>query len=135
MASHVDFVGVLFIVWGLLTTLVGVSTLALGVGAVALITSASRGGGAGGFAAGVTAALFATLAIIAILWGSAHVVVGVPLRRHRPWARLMALMLGSVDLLLLPYGTALGVYALWVLLNEKGKAIFQIAELRVQSSD
>ena len=135
MASHVDFVGVLFIVWGLLTTLVGVSTLALGVGAVALISSASRGGGAGGFAAGVTAAVFATLAIIAILWGSAHVVVGVPLRRHRPWARLMALMLGSVDLLLLPYGTALGVYALWVLLNEKGKAIFQIAEFRVQSSD
>ncbi len=28
-------------------------------------------------------------------------------------------MLGSVDLLLLPYGTALGVYALYVLLNEQ----------------
>jgi hypothetical protein len=123
MASHVDFVGVLFVVWGLLTTLVGVSTLALGVGAVALITSASRGGG-GTFAAGVTAALFTTLAVIAIIWGSAHVIVGVPLRRRRPWARIIALMLGSVDLLLLPYGTALGVYALYVLLNEKGKALF-----------
>jgi hypothetical protein len=134
MGSHVDFVGVLFIVWGLLTTLVGVSTLALGVGAVALITSTSRGG-AGGFAAGVTAAVFTALAIIAILWGAAHVVVGVPLRRHRPWARLMALMLGSVDLLLLPYGTALGVYALWVLLNEEGKAMFEIADFRVQNSD
>jgi hypothetical protein len=135
MGSHVDFVGVLFIVWGLLTTLVGVSTLALGVGAVALITSTSRGGGAGGFAAGVTAAVFTALAIIAILWGAAHVVVGVPLRRHRPWARLMALMLGSVDLLLLPYGTALGVYALWVLLNEEGKALFEIADFRVRNSD
>ena len=30
-------------------------------------------------------------------------------------------MLGSVDLLLLPYGTALGVYALWVLLSEDAK--------------
>src|SRR4029450_11084558 len=99
MTSHVGFVGVLFIVWGLLTTLIGVSTLALGVGAFALITSASpraaprarapagapalargvrafalipsasRGGGAGGFAAGVPAAVFTTLAIIAILWG------------------------------------------------------------------
>jgi hypothetical protein len=29
-----------------------------------------------------------------------------------------------VDLLLLPYGTALGVYALYVLLNEKGKSLF-----------
>jgi hypothetical protein len=134
VGSHVDFVGVLFIVWGLLTTLVGVSTLALGVGAVALITSASRGGG-GGVAAGLTAAVFTTLAIIAILWGTAHVVVGVPLRRHRPWARLMALMLGSVDLLLLPYGTALGTYALWVLLNEEGKALFEIADFRVQNSD
>jgi hypothetical protein len=128
MGSHVDFVGVLFIVWGLLTTLVGVSTLALGVGAVALITSASRGGGGGQVAAGLTAAAFTALAVIAILWGSAHVIVGVPLRRHQPWARLVALMLGSVDLLLLPYGTALGVYALYVLLNEKGKQLFEIAD-------
>jgi hypothetical protein len=121
---EVDFLGVLFIVWGLLTALVGVSTLALGVGAVALIASASRGGGAGQVAAGVTAAVFTTLAVIAIVWGAAHVVVGVPLRRHRPRARIMALVLGSVDLLLLPYGTALGVYALWVLLSERGKHSF-----------
>lgn len=126
MKGHVDFVGVLFIVWGLLTVLVGVSTLALGVGAVALITSASRGGGGGQVAAGITAAAFATLAFIAILWGAAHVIVGVPLRRCTPWSRLIALMLGSVDLLLLPYGTALGVYALYVLLNEKGKALFSL---------
>jgi hypothetical protein len=61
---------------------------------------------------------------MAIIWGVIHVVVGVPLRRRQSWARLVALMLGSVDLVLLPYGTALGVYALWVLLNEKGKALF-----------
>ena len=124
MLSHVDFVGVLFIVWGLLTTLVGLSTLALGVGAVALIASASQGGRGGQMAAGLTAFVFAALAVIAILWGAAHVVVGMPLRRHKPWARLLALMLGSIDLVLLPYGTALGVYALWVLLNEQGKALF-----------
>ena len=122
MKSHVDFVGVLFIVWGLLTVVIGVSTLALGVGAVALVASA-RGGG-GQFAAGFTAAAFTVLAFIAILWGAAHVAVGVPLRRHTPWSRLMALMLGSVDLLLLPYGTALGVYALWALLSEGGKGLF-----------
>ena len=124
MNTHVDFVGVLFVVWGLLTTLVGVSTLALGVSAVALIASASRGGGGGQVAAGLTAAIFTALAIIAIVWGAAHVIVGVPLRQRKPWARLVALMLGSVDLLRLPYGTALGAYALWVLLHEQGKALF-----------
>jgi hypothetical protein len=123
MASQVDFLGILFIVWGLLTTLVGVSTLALGVGAVALITSASRGGG-GEVAAGVTAVAFTALAIIAIVWGAAHVIVGVPLRQRRPWSRLGALALGAVDLLLLPYGTALGVYAMWILLHEDGKRLF-----------
>jgi hypothetical protein len=123
MVAQVDLVGVLFIIWGLLTALVGVSTLALGVGAAALITSK---GGAGQVAAGIMAAAFSTLAVIAILWGAAHVIVGVPLRQKKPWARLIALMLGSVDLLLLPYGTALGIYTLWVLLNEKGKALFTV---------
>ena len=90
---------------------------------VALITSANRGEG-GQFAAGLTAAIFTALAVIAILWGAAHVVVGIPLRQHRGWARLTALVLGSVDLVLLPFGTALGIYALWTLLTEQGKNCF-----------
>ena len=136
MPSHVDFVGVLFIVWGLLTTLIGLSTLALGAAAAALMTSAARDSGGSGLAAGLTAAVFTTLAILAIIWGSAHVVVGVPLRRRRPWARMLALMLGSVDLLLLPYGTALGIYSLWVLLSEHGKAVFNdIADRGMRMAD
>jgi uncharacterized membrane protein (DUF2068 family) len=75
-------------------------------------------------AAGITAVAFTTLAAIAIAWGVVHVIVGVPLRQRKPWARIVALMLGSVDLLLLPYGTALGIYTLWALLNERGKALF-----------
>ena len=128
MSAHADLVGLLFIIWGVLTTLVGLSTLALGIGAVALIASAGRGGG-GQVAAGITAAAFTTLAVIAIVWGIAHVVVGLPLRRRRHWSRVLALMLGSVDLLLLPYGTALGIYALWVLLSEQGKALFDARTL------
>jgi hypothetical protein len=124
MPAQLEFLGVLFIVWGLLTTLIGLSTLALGIGAVAIITSAGRGGASGQVAASVTAAIFTLLAIIAILWGAAHIIVGFPLRRRRPWGRIMALILGSVDLLLLPYGTALGIYALWILLNERGKRLF-----------
>ena len=120
--SHVDLLGILFIVWGLLTTMVGLSTLALGVGAVAIIAS---GGGPASFAAGFTAAAFTALALIAILWGVAHVAVGMPLRRHRHWSRMGALMLGSIDLVLLPYGTALGAYAIWVLLRQDAKTLFE----------
>jgi hypothetical protein len=126
VTDHVDLLGLLFMIWGLLTALVGVSTLALGAGAVALIPSANRSSG-GNVAAGLTAALFLVLAVIAIVWGAAHVAVGIPLRRRQPSARILALVLGSVDLLLLPYGTALGCYALYVLLNEKRKALFVVA--------
>ena len=123
MGTHVDLVGVLFVVWGVMTMLIGASTLALGFAAASLVSSASQGGGR--FAAGLTAAVFATLAVIALIWGTAHIAVGRLLRRHRHWSRLLALMLGSVDLLLLPYGTALGVYALWVLLRDDARRLFE----------
>lgn len=111
-------------VWGGLTILIGGSTLALGMAAAALISSAAEAG-RGQFAAGLTAATFTVLAALAIVWGGVHVFVGMLVRRHRHWARTGALMLASVDLLLLPYGTALGVYALWVLLREDAKRLFE----------
>jgi hypothetical protein len=123
VTTHVDFVGVLFIVWGLLTALIGVSTLALGIGAVAVIATTNRSGG-GDLTAGLTAAFYMAIAIIAMLWGASHVAVGVPLRQRKAWARLAALVLGTGDLVLLPFGTALGIYALWTLLTERGKAVF-----------
>ena len=123
MPTHVDFVGILFIIWGILTALIGLSMLSLGIGAVAILASANRATGAD-VAAGLTAATFATLAVIAIIWGAAHIAVGIPLRRRSASARVLALTLGAVDLLLLPYGTALGSYALWVLLNEEGRKLF-----------
>ncbi len=121
--SQVDLVGVLFLVWGGITILIGASTLALGMAAASLITAAADAG-RGQFAASVTAATFSLFAIIAILWGAGHLVVGLHVRRRSHWSRLGALLLASVDLLLLPYGTALGVYALWVLLHEEAKRQF-----------
>jgi hypothetical protein len=123
LALRTDFLGVLFIVWGMLTTIIGLSTLALGVGAAALLAASNR---PASFAASFTAAAFTTLAIIAIIWGGAHVAIGVALRRYRRWSRLGALMLGSIDLVLLPYGTALGAYALWVLLGQDARKLFDV---------
>ncbi|MEQ1869685.1 MAG: hypothetical protein ABL961_06635 [Vicinamibacterales bacterium] len=125
MPFHLDLLGALFMIWGALTMLIGASTLALGIAAAALVDAQGRGGGE--FAAGVTAATFTTLAVLGLLWGGGHAIVGLQLRRRRQWSRLAALILGSVDLLLLPYGTALGVYALWTLLREPAKALFEPA--------
>jgi hypothetical protein len=123
VSSHVDFVAILFVVWGALTAIVGLSTLALGVGAASL---AASGNGGSHVAAGLTAGMFITIAVIAMLWGAGHIFIGLPLRRRRPGARLLAIAAASIDLILLPFGTPLGIYALWVLLNERGKALFGV---------
>ncbi len=122
--TRVDLLGVLFMLWGTLTMLIGASTLALGIAAAALVQSVVHAGG-GGFGARLTAVAFTTLAMLALAWGGVHVVVGVVLRRRRPWSRHAALMLGTVDLLLLPYGTALGIFSLWSLLREDAKRLFR----------
>ena len=123
MNTHVDFVAILFVVWGALVAVIGLSTLALGIGAATLAHSDLAGREV---ATGLTAFAFITLAVIAILWGVGHVFIGVPLRKRSPKARMVALMAGSIDLLLLPVGTPLGIYALWVLLNERAKALFGV---------
>lgn len=54
--------------------------------------------------------------------GLGHLVTGAGLRRRRPWARTTGLLLGVLDILCCcnaPLGTALGVFALVVLLDDE----------------
>jgi hypothetical protein len=44
------------------------------------------------------------------------VAAGWGLVTHQPWARMLAIVLGCLSLIHLPFGTALGIYTLWVLL-------------------
>ncbi len=54
---------------------------------------------------------------------------GRALRRYRPWARLAALGLAVINVVLFPFGTALGAYACWVLLTDEGRRSEQPADL------
>jgi zinc-ribbon domain len=56
--------------------------------------------------AGFWVAAFAVLELVTA-WG---------LFERRPWARILAIILGFLALLRFPFGTALGIYTLWVLL-------------------
>ena len=76
-------------------------------------------------AASLTAVTIGIISMIALVWGALHLYVGRTLRRHRPSARLMALGLAVGNLVLLPFGTALGAYAGWVLLNNEGRHLFE----------
>jgi hypothetical protein len=122
---HVDFLSTLYLTWGGIFTLVALAGFALAAGAAAIATSAGPVRFSSEVAARLTAATIGAVALIALVWGALHVFVGRTLRRHRPSARLMALGLAVGNLVLLPFGTALGAYACWVLLNEEGRRLFE----------
>lgn len=124
MKTHVDFLGLLQLVWGALFGLVGVAVLALAIGAAAIVRSAPLHQGAE-IAAGLTAVTFTVIGASSLVWGVVHLWCGLQLRRHRAWARVFTLVLAVLNLFFLPFGTPLGVYALWVLLNDESRALFE----------
>ena len=105
--------------------LVGLSMLVLAAGASAelLAPAANRVD----FAAGLTAAIFVIIGVFALVWGGAHVWAAVLLKRRRASGRVLSLALALVNLLVLPFGTAFGAYALWVLLRDEGRRLFEPA--------
>lgn len=64
--------------------------------------------------------------VLSMIGGSLFIVaasgmlVGWGLLKHQPWARVAGIVLGFVSLLHPPFGMALGIYTLWVLLSDEG---------------
>jgi hypothetical protein len=54
-----------------------------------------------------------------LLVGIGGILVGWGLRDRQPWARITAIILGILALFHPPFGTALGIYTLWVLLSDE----------------
>ena len=122
MQRHLAILAILVRVWGFLAVLVGVSMLLLSAGALAILLSPSR---SVSVAAALTTATFALIGVFALIWGGAHVWAGLRLVRRDPAGRVLTLGLAVVNLLILPFGTALGTYALWVLLANDGRRLFE----------
>jgi predicted lysophospholipase L1 biosynthesis ABC-type transport system permease subunit len=120
MRAHLHLLGILQLVWGAIGVLLGVSMILLAMGAIAI----GAASGSDRMAAGVTAGAFAIFALALLVGGAANVWAGRALRRNRPHGRLAVLWLGAVNLFILPFGTALGIYAFWVLLHTRARAVF-----------
>lgn len=125
MKRHVDFLSTLFQVWGAIFVLVAVAGFALAAGAAAIATSSGAVRFGSEMAARLTAVSIGVIAIIALVWGVLHYFVGRRLRQYRPSARLLSLGLAIGNLILFPFGTALGGYACWVLLKDEGRSLFE----------
>jgi hypothetical protein len=58
---------------------------------------------------GAVAALF--LAIVSL----PGLIGGIGLLNLAPWSRILMIVISALELLSIPFGTALGIYGLWVL--------------------
>jgi hypothetical protein len=106
--EHVHLLGILWLAISALNA----------IGAVALYIVANTifrpGGGTG-----APSFLHPLLTVVAILWlGKAALgfAAGWGLIQHESWARILVLVLAFISLFNIPFGTAVGVYTMWVLL-------------------
>jgi hypothetical protein len=120
MQTHVDVLGWLHTIWGALGLLTGVSLWILALGTRGALGELGLVGPAG--QAAVT--IFVVCGALLVVCGVAMVLTGRALRSRRRGGRWAALVLAIPNLIVVPFGTALGIYALWVLLNDEARAEF-----------
>jgi hypothetical protein len=123
MAQHVRILGILHIVFGALCVLGGLFLLAL-MGGIAGIVASSDQSPDAGVAVPVLAAIGGFLCILCLVVGLPGLVGGIGLLQFRSWARITMIVISALDLIHIPFGTALGIYGFWVLLNPQTEAMF-----------
>ncbi len=60
--------------------------------------------------------LLSVIAIFVLAKAACGFIAGWGLMQREPWARIVTLVLGFIALFHVPFGTAIGVYTLWVLM-------------------
>jgi hypothetical protein len=55
---------------------------------------------------------------------AADFAAGLGLLKYMTWARILAIILAIVNLILFPIGTAVGIYTLVIMFNAEAKALF-----------
>ncbi|MEK6373696.1 MAG: hypothetical protein AABO58_13475 [Acidobacteriota bacterium] len=123
MRQHIPILGWCFIVYHGIVALVGI--------VIGLIVSGA------GVISGEREAMFITgtvgvaIAGFLVILSLPGIIAGIGLLKFRPWARILAIIIGVLHLLSFPFGTALGVYTLYVLLNAEAPSIFGVQQSAV----
>lgn len=116
MGKHVTVLGSLYIAFSLVSLLVAAIVFVTLTGGGILSRDASTFLVASTFGT-IISAYFAAMALPALIGG-------IGLLKYRGWARILVLVLGFLNLLNIPFGTVLGGYTIWVLLNDDVTEMF-----------
>jgi len=112
MKTHLKLVGWLWIANGLLSILMAIIGLTV-INWHRVIPSAGDS-----ILASIGALCFFLPGVIA------YVLAGYGLLKYKSWARILAIILAILNLILFPIGTALGIYTLVIMFNDEAEALF-----------
>jgi hypothetical protein len=125
MDTHVRVSAWLRIIWsalGLIPALVFLLTFG-GLGVVISIL------GGAPVAAPIFAVIGSFLALLVAITALPGLITGWGLLSYQPWARILNIVLGALDLFNFPVGTALGVYSIWAMLHPETVELFEPGRL------
>jgi hypothetical protein len=122
--QHVKTLGILNIVWGGLGVLLGLVLLAIAGGISAILGRIAEYRPDTLLAFPIVGLILGVVAIFLLITSAPSVIAGIGLITFKPWARVLTIILSVLHLLNIPFGTALGIYGLWVLLSNEGERCF-----------
>lgn len=111
--THITIVGALHVAFGIMA-LIGLAFAFLGMIGFGF-AMAQEGHGLMGTVVGVM--IVSVLALFAI----PGLIGGIGLLMKKRWARIVVLILSFLHLINIPFGTALGAYSIWVLLQDDAR--------------
>lgn len=117
MQQHVRTLGWLFIIYHAFFDLIALVVLGIMGGAGALAGDRQ--------AFFISGAVGVAIAIILLIISIPGIIAGIGLLKYQQWGRILALVVAVLHLFSFPFGTALGVYAFWVLLNAEAAPLFE----------
>ncbi|MBA2260741.1 MAG: hypothetical protein H0W18_17785 [Acidobacteria bacterium] len=122
MQTHVKVLAVLFIALSAMGVLAALALIAVfGVSAGILGASGDADAAVALPIIGLTGTALVIFILVLSLPG---LIAGWGLLKFRPWARILAIVLCAIHLINIPFGTIMGVYGLWVLLNNETERMF-----------
>lgn len=121
VANHLTLLGSLWIAYSVLALFGGVIIFVLNQTLFAALSARGEFGPPGGF----LRPMFAVIGILLLMKGTLSIIAGIGLLTRQSWARIIALVMGCISLLNIPFGTALGIYTIWVLLGENADAEYR----------
>jgi hypothetical protein len=123
MTTHVKVLGVLYIA----LSAIGVASalfLALAVGTASTIVGVAAEPPDAAVALPIIGVAGTALVVFLLALSLPGLITGIGLLKLQPWARIVGIVLSAINLINIPFGTVLGIYGLWVLLNKETEQMF-----------